>query len=201
MVHGFRKDGVTVFEQLLIVTGVMGLLFVIATGAAVVVVVRGVRRRYRSLRDRVVGVRGAPPDLPSLLRESGSVAVASIGSPGWWAVQNRRHRMWRAVTSAEHAVSVARRADAAVGDLPMLAGRLHAAADRVDAVLRASGRQGSVRKEDSLDCDRIVAAACDLRGAAVSSLRSGSHADTDGVVSAVRIEVAALAAGMRAAHS
>jgi hypothetical protein len=189
-----------VVEQVLVAIGVMGLLVVVGTGAAVVVVVRRVRRRYRAARARLLALRRAQPDLHGLLRGSGSVAAASIGSPGWWTVQSRRHRMWKAVTSAEHAVGVARQTDVAVGDLPALAGRLHAAALGVDAVLRASGRQGSLRDEDRQDCDRIVAAASDLRAAALSSLRSGSHADTDTVVSAVQIEVAALAAGVRAAH-
>lgn len=188
-------------EQVLIVTGVMALLFIVAAGAVAAVVVGRVRRRYRAVRARLLGAREAPFDLPGMLRESGSVAVASIGSPGWWAVQNRRHRMWRAITSAEHAVNVARGAGVAVGDLPALASRLRTAATEVDAVLRASGRQGSLRKADSVDCDRIVAAASDVRDAAVSSLRFGSHADTDTVWSAVQIEVAALAAGVRAAHN
>ena len=194
-------NGVAVVEQVLITVGVVGLLFIVAPGVAAVVVVRGVRRRYRSARARLLAVRGWQHDLEGLLRVSGSVASASIGSPGWWVGQNRRHRMWRAVTSAEHAVSVARRADVTVGDLPWLAGQLHAAASRVDAVLRAGGRQGSVRDQDRLDCDRIMAAASDLRSAALYSLRSGSHADTETVVSAVQLEVAALAAGIHAAHS
>jgi len=195
------EDGVAVVEQVLIAVGVVGLLFIVAAGVGAVVVVRGVRRRYRSARARVLAVRGRQHDLEGFLRVSGSVASASIGSPGWWAAQNRRHRMWRSVTSAEHAISVARRADVAVGDLPSLAGRLHTAASGVDAVLRASGRQGSLRDQDRVDCDRIMAAASDLRSAALSSLRFGSHADTETVVSAVQLEVAALAAGVRAAHS
>jgi hypothetical protein len=189
-----------VIEQLLIGTGVIALVFMIATVVGAAVIVRRVRRRYRSLRARLQPVRALPTDLPGLLRSSGSVAASSIGSPSWWVVQNHRHRMWKAVTSAEHAVGVARRADVAVGDLPALATRLRAAATGVDAVLRASDRQGSLRKEDRLDCDRIVAAAADLRAAALSSLRTDSHAGTDTVVSAVQIEVAALAAGIRAAH-
>jgi hypothetical protein len=194
------RNGVAVVEQVLIAIGVMGLLFIIATGAATVVVVRGLRRRYRAARSRLLSAQGAHHDLQSLIRVSSSVASASIGSPGWWVVQNRRHRMWRAVTSAEHAVRVARRADVAVGDLPSLAGRLRAAANGVDAVLRASGREGSLRERDRLDYDRIVEAASELRAAALSSLRSGSHADTETIVSEVQIEVAALAAGVRAAH-
>ena len=193
------ENGVAVVEDLLIAIGVLGLLFIVASGVAVVVVVRGVRRRYRSARARLLAAQWWQHD-DGRLRMAGSVASASIGSPGWWSAQNRRHRMWRAVTSAEHAVTVARQADAAVGDLPSLAGRLHTAARGVDAVLRASGRQGSIREQDRVDYDRIMAAASDLRAAALSSLRLGSHADTETVASAVHLEVAALAAGVRAAH-
>jgi hypothetical protein len=189
-----------VVEQVLMGIGVVALLLVVASGAAAVMVVRRVRRRYRRVRARLLVIGGLRVDPRRILSLSGSAASASIGSPGWWAVQNRRHRMWRSVTSAEHAVDVARRADVAVGDLPSLAARLRAAATGVDAVLRASGRQGSLRDRDRRDCEQIMEAASDLRTAALSSLRSGSHADTESVVSAVRVEVAALAAGVRAAH-
>lgn len=186
--------------QLLIAIGVMGLCFVAATGAVAFLVVRGVRRRYRTFRSRLTAVWGSPPNLEDLLRTSGSIAGASVGSPGWWLAQSRRHRMWKAVTSAEHAVRVARHADVPVGDLPMLAQALRRTANRVDAVLRAGGRMGSLRDEDRADCDRIVAAADDIRAVALATLRSDSHADTDTIVSAVEIEVAALASGIRAAH-
>jgi hypothetical protein len=187
-------------EQVLIGVAAVALLFTVVAVAGVVVAVRGVRRRYRATRRRLVAAYAARPDAHSVLRASGSAAAASVGSPSWWAVQNRRHRMWRAVTSAQHAVAVADRADVAVGDLPALASRLGAAARGVDSVLRATGRHGSLRTEDREDCDRIVAAAADLRAAALASLRSDSHADTSTVVSAVQIEVAALSAGLRAAN-
>lgn len=187
-------------EDVLIAVGVMSVLFVVATGAAAVVVVRRVRRRFRATRARLTALRSAQLDHRNLVRVSSSAAAASIGSPGWWMVQNRRHRMWRAVSSAEHAVDVARRAEAAVGDLPLLARQLGEAARGVDAVLRAAGRHGALREQDRSDCDRIEEAAAELRAAALSSLRTGSHADTDSVVSAVQIEVAALAAGVRAAR-
>jgi hypothetical protein len=189
-----------VVENVLIAAGVTALLLMLATGAAAVLVVRRVRRRYRAARARLLASRASQLDLQGLLRVSSSAAVATVGSPGWWSAQNCRHRMWRAVSSAEHAVGVARRADVAVGDLPGLVKRLTTAAAGVDAVLRASSRRGSLDTQDRMDCDRIVAAATDLRAAALSSLRSSSHADADTVVSAVQIEVAALAAGVRAAH-
>ena len=188
-------------EQILVVACVAGVLFVITTGVVVVVVVRGVRRRYRSLRDRLSGffqasqLAGTGPT-----RVRGSVALSTVGAPGWWAVQNRRHRMWRAVCSAEHSVAVARRSDVAVGDLPALATQLRAAASRADAVLCVSGRSGSLREEDRADCERIEAAAAGIHSAALSSLRSVSREEADPVVSAIQIEVAALAAGVKSAH-
>lgn len=187
-------------EDVLIAWGVMVLLFMIATCVAAVVVVRRVRRGYRTARRRLLAAMARQPELRSVVRTSGSAAVASIGSPGWWAVQNRRHRMWRSVISAEHAVSVARRADVPVGDLPALAHRLRAAATGVDAVLRATSHQGSLRNQDRSECDQIVAAASDLRAAALSSLRSDAHTEIESLVSAVKIEVAAVAAGVSAAH-
>jgi hypothetical protein len=195
-----KEEGAAVVEQVLIAMGLMAFVFFVTVVVGTTVVVRRVRRRWRASRTRFVVRRASQPDLGQLLRTSGSAAAASVGSPGWWMVQNRRHRMWRAVTSAEHAVGVARRAEVAVGDLPELASRLRAAATGVDAVLRASGRQGSLSTEDRADCDRIVRAATDVRAVALTSLRTGSHLDTDAVVSAVEIEVAALAAGVRAAH-
>jgi len=189
-----------VVEDVLVAAGVMSLLLVLATGAGAVLVVRRARRRYRAARARLLASRASQLDLQGLIRLSSSAAVASIGSPGWWSAQTHRHRMWRAVSSAEHAVEVARRADVAVGDLPALVSRLSHAASGVDAVLRASDRQGRLCEQDRADCDRIMAAASDLRAAAMSSLRSTSHADTDTIASAVQIEVAALAAGVRASR-
>jgi hypothetical protein len=188
-------------EQALVAAGVVGVLAVLTTGLLAAVVVRGVRRRYRAARARLRSLTVPQPGFGGTSRAPSAVAAATIGSPGWWAAQNRRHRMWKAVSSAEHAVAVARRADVAVGDLPALTAQLSTAARGVDSVLRAGGRLGSLSHEDRASCDRIEAAASDIRAAALSSLRSAAHADTDPVLSAVQIEVAALAAGVRAARS
>lgn len=184
-------------EQALIVTGVAAMIAIITVGAVTAVVLRAVRRRYRRARARfrLVAPRGLG-DLPV----PSSIVGATVGSPGWWAVQTRRHRMWKAVSSAEHAVGVAHAADVALGDLPALTHQLRSAATSVDAVLRASARVGPLRAEDRADCDRIEAAAADIHAAALSSLRQASHTDAEPVASAVRIEVAALAAGIRAAY-
>ena len=185
-------------EQVLIAMGVMVGLMVVSTGVVAVVGVRAVRRRYRGLKGRLGVVRVGANYPGRTLHAPTSLAVATLGSPSWWAVQNRRHRMWRAVASAENAVRVADQSDVAVGELPMLAGQLRSAAEGVDAVLRAGILSGPLRWEDRVDCERIEAAAADIRGAALSSLRSASRADADPLVSAVRIEVAALHAGLRA---
>jgi hypothetical protein len=186
-----------VVEQALVAAGVMSVLLAITIGVVAAVAVRGVRRRFRTARERIRSITVTGPRLRSTLRAPTSFTV---GSPGWWATQNRRHRMRKAVASAEHAVAVARRADVAVGDLPALTAQLSAAARGVDSVLRAGSRSGSLSDEDRADCDRIKAAAFDIHAAAMSSLRAASHAETDPVVSAVQIEVSALAAGVRAAH-
>lgn len=187
-------------EQVLIASGVVGALVVLAAGAVMAVAVRRrVRRGYRSVHERLRAVRISTMGRRGSLRQPSSVALATIGSASWWAVQNRRHRMWRAVSSAEHAVRVARRSDVAVGDLPVLASQLSAAARGVDSVLRAGARLGSLSEEDRANCDQIEAAAASIHKAALNSLRSASHSDTEPVVSAVQIEVAALAAGVRAA--
>jgi len=189
-----------VVEQVLIALGALGLLFVGATGAVAYVVVRGARRRYHRVRARLAAARTTGPGLVGLVHRSGSVAAGSLGSPGWWAMEHRRHRMWRAVTSAEQAVTVARQAGAPVGDLPVLAQRLHAAARGVDAVLRADGGTGSLQPEHRADSDRIASAAFELRRAALTAVSAGTHADASSVVSAIRIETAAVTAGIRAAH-
>ena len=176
-------------EQALIAVGVVSSIVIGTTCVLVVLAVRAVRRGFRSARDRVRSIRVAPAPL----------TAASVTSPGWWTAQNRRHRMWRAVSSAEHAVALARRCDVPVGDLPSLANQLHSAAVGVDAVLRASAVSTSLRPDDRTASDQVVAAATDIHQAALSSLRTTSHADTEPLLSAVQIEVAALAAGVRAA--
>lgn len=192
--------GFPTVEQVLVVVAVTVLLVVTTLAATATVAVRGARRRYRAGRERLrlLGVSAGPRrgDLGAL----SAVAAATVGSPGWWAVQRHRHRMWRTVVSADHAVGVAQRSAAPVGDLPVLVRRLTTAASGVDAVLRASARVPSLRRAARSERDRIEAAAVDIHRAALESLTVVANTDTDPVVSAVRIEVAALAAGLRAAQ-
>jgi hypothetical protein len=164
-------------EQVLIVLGVVTALVLATTCTVAVLAVRAVRRTYRSAR----------------------ASIAGASTPGWWAAQSRRQRLWRAVTSAERALEVARAADAPVGDLPALTRQVRSAALGVDGVLRASASGGTLAPEDRAACDQVERAAADIRRAALSSARSVSQADTAPLLSAVQIEVAALAAGVRAA--
>ncbi len=175
-------------KDLLITITVVCALALATTGTLAFVAVRSLRRRYLAARERVRSLRVPPAP----------VTVSTMTSPAWWTAQNRRHRMWRAVTSAEHTVALARRSDVPVGDLPGLTTQLRSAAVGVDAVLRASAHGGSLRAEDRATCDQVVEAAADIHRAALSSLRL-AQADTEPLLSAVQIEVAALAAGVRAA--
>jgi hypothetical protein len=188
-------------EHALIITVVIIMLLWMSTVAAVAfVMVRGVRRLSRAGRawmHRLVVSSGSGSRDIGALRASAS---ATLGSPGWWVAQRDRHRMWRDVSAAEHAVGVAKRAGAPVGDLPTLASELATAARGVDAVLRASARSRSMMSEARNERARIEAAAADLHRATLESLRMMAEGATDHVVSAARVEVHALAAGLRAAR-
>ena len=126
--------------------------------------------------------------------------TSTVASPSWWIVQRDRRDMWRSVVTARRAVAVAERADAPVGDLPALARQLQKAANGVDAALRASGGDRRLMREVTADRRRIEQAAADIRVAAMSSL-GAMRGDLQPVVSAISVEVAALAAGIQAARS
>jgi hypothetical protein len=186
-----------------------GLVLVVAfifLTAAATIIVRRVRRRWhlerRPGRSRLSGY-----GLAHMVSVSGRHAVASMGlnavdtvaSPRWWATQQARRRMWRAMAAARHAVTVARRASAPIGDLPALLRQLEVAARSADALARA-GAHGPGRAQPVIaEVGRIEDAATRLQDAAVQSLQALATADVDPLLPAVRREVAALAAGARAA--
>src|SRR4051794_24689419 len=176
-----------------VLLGVLTMVF--AAFLLVLVGARTVRRGRRRLDAfRVRGGELFPAWSPATL---GAVVTTTLGSPSWWLVQQRRHRMWRAVTSSESAVAVAQRTGAPVGELPTLVRRLRSAADRVDAQLRASTAQGS--GDAAASASRIEAAAADLQGAAEDAVQITAADESEPLMSAIRLEVAALAAGVRAA--
>ena len=182
--------------EVLLVLGVVSLLSLLAFATVTVFAVRAVGRRFRSVRTRmrVRGVGADRPDLPAVR----AAAVATVGSASWWASQRDRQRMWRAVSSAQHAVRVAEQSGAPVGDLPSLCDQLTQAAGRVDAVLRATGDDRPWRQHAG--AAEIERAAHDVHRAAVDSLSTLATDDNETVLSAVRLEVEALGAGLRAAR-
>lgn len=172
--------------------------FLAIVGMSGVAVVR-LRRRWRRRRSlRALDLTRLPLSAP-VARVTG-VVVSSIGSPSWWLVQRDRHSMWRAVSSARRAVSVAAGAGAPLGDLPGLTRQLERAARGVDAALRAGGRDPRLGRDAAADRARVENAAADIRAAAVSCLQV-TQPEVQPVVSAIAVEVAALAAGVRSARS
>lgn len=188
--------GLSALAETVAVIGAVTVLVVISTVAVgTTLAVRGVRRRYRRVRSRFASLDAGPGSRLPAVR---ATAVATVGSPTWWVAQRDRHRMWRAVSSAQHAVAVAQRAGAPVGDLPTLTRQLSGAARGLDAVLRAGARGGAARGELAAERRRLEAAAAALHEAALDSLRIVAAADAEPVLSQVRLEVAALGAGLRA---
>lgn len=202
-------------EQVFVIMALAVLALALTTVAVMAVItVRGVRWASRAARERcrhvgaaLVPARGlssrratAPGPTPTGLSVFAAGARATFGSPGWWMVQRDRRHLWRTVTSAGHAVRVAQRSNVPVGDLPLLTAQLDTAARGVDSVYRASSRVRSLRPEARVEARRIEGAAQEIHRAALDSLRASATADTEPMLSAIRIEVAALAAGARASH-
>jgi hypothetical protein len=105
------------------------------------------------------------------------------------------------VRAADHAVTVARRAGAPVGELPTLVQQLDAAARSADAVVLATARGPRGGRPATLEVRRIEEAALQVQDAAVVSLQTAAGADVDPLLTTVRLEATALAAGRRAANA
>jgi hypothetical protein len=186
----------TQLEHLAVALAAASLLLVLASGGIVVV---RLRRRWRSRHSMLRKMVGRPLTRVPVSGLSERL-ISTVASPAWWHVQRDRQAMWRSVTAARRAVSVAARADAPVGDLPVLVRQLRQAATGVDAALRASGGERRVTRAVTADRIRIEDAANDIRAAALASL-AAMRVDVQPVVSAISVEVAALAAGIQAARS
>lgn len=157
------------------------------------------RRKWRRRQTLLQRIVRQPLAFVPVSRVSEGV-TSTIASPSWWLVQRDRRSMWRSVATARRAVSVASRANAPVGDLPVLTRQLQRAAAGVDAALRAGSSERRIAREVTADRMRIEAAAAEIRSAAVASL-GVMRVDVQPVVSAISVEVAALAAGIQAARS
>lgn len=178
-----------------LVCAVTFVALVAASAAVVVHVFRRWRTRVGLLR---AVLRRTPRALP--VGRVGAVLTGTLASPSWWLSQRDRHGMWRSVVSAEHAVTVAARAGAPVGDLPALTRRLHRAAAGLDAAMRAAGSDRGLLAGAAAERRRIEATAAQVRAAAVASL-SATTADVQPVLSALSVELDAVAAGVRAARA
>ena len=200
---------ITGIEDLVIgaaaVVGLVFLLVVIVLTAATTLMVRRVRRRWQALR-RPVHLRPSGSRLstrvPAIdrrrLAATGASLATTLASARWWATQRDRHRMWRAVTAAKHAVAVARRSGAPVGDLPALASRLEAAARSADALARAAALSPRGGAPASTDARQIEEAALEMHRAAVDSLQAVTTAEVSPLLPSVLLEVQAVTAGIRA---
>jgi hypothetical protein len=178
-----------------IVAGSLTVVLVIAMvagAAAVWWAVRTTRRWRRRLSAVLTGV-GRPGDRSRVMVGFASLPVTDVS---WWAVQRDRHRMWRAVTTAERAVSGAVAADAPIGDLPALSRRLRRTAESVDATLCASGGSPGGTRQARQQVTEVILAAKQLHGAAVEALTSIAQPATSGLTDAVLVEVAALRHGL-----
>ena len=188
------------FAVLVVLVGVVGL-----TALTTLMVVR-VRRRWRSLRESVgARMHGSGLLAGSGTADRGAVSAAAMASgsrltsPHWWATQQARRRMWRSVTAASHAVKVARASGAPVGDLTTVVRQLEVAARSADALARADADVPGNGRSGVLETRRIEEAALHVQQAALQSLQSIATVEIEPLLPAVRLEAAALAAGVRAA--
>lgn len=185
---------------------VVVLLGVIIVTASVASMAGRVRRRWRVQRTTPHGatpwsLQWALTADRATIKAAASAGAANLASPRWWTVQVARRRMWQAVRGARHAVDVARRAGAPVGEFPTLARQLESSARSIDALARAkASTPGGVRRAVA-QLHRVERAACDLHHAAVESLQSVVSDDVDPLLASVHQEITAVAAGTRAVNA
>jgi hypothetical protein len=171
------------------------LVTVLVVGAAFVWwSVRKARVWYRRARIAVGLVPGDRSGAGS--RAMAGVASLPLTELSWWVVQRDRHRMWRAVTAAERSVAAAVAANAPIGDLAALTRRIRKTAESVDATLRACGPSVSAVRPLRQQVTELVAAAEQVRAAALEALTAVSRPATAGLTDAVLVEVAALRHGL-----
>ncbi|HEX2858075.1 MAG TPA: hypothetical protein VHO26_11485 [Propionibacteriaceae bacterium] len=195
-----------VLVDVMAIFGLALLSGVVVVTVAATIAVRRVHRRWRSWRRRGVArlqeagwVRTEPVTGGPVVTAAVLASAAHLARPQWWAVQQSRRGMWRAVAAARHSVGVAGRAGAPVGDLPTLVAQLELAARSADALARADAGRADGSRSHHREVRQVEEAALQVHEAAVASLHSVAVAESDVLLPAVRLEVAALAAGVRAA--
>jgi len=182
-----------VAHSVIVAIDAVTLILLATTVLGIALVVRSARRRYRAMRARF-GLRLLTARSAALPTIAASFS-ATVGRPAWWATQHERHRLWRAVAGADQAVAAAGRAHAPVGELPMLLRQLRRAAADADAALCASGTSDRAATDARSHVRRVQQAAAEIRAAAAQSAGVVADAESHDLLSAVRLEVAALAAG------
>ena len=190
------------------VAGLVMLLALLAVTLAATMVIRRSRRRWRVVRGLISRrSRGGPLSRRPAVNGRALAASAlglttnTVASPRWWATQNARRQMWREVTAAKHAVTVARRAGAPVGDLPALVRQLEGAARSADALAQADAHSPRRGRPATPEVRRVQRAALEVRDAAVDALQAAATAEVSPLLPSVRLEAAALAAGALAAST
>ncbi len=106
------------------------------------------------------------------------------------------------MSGAEHAVAVARRAGAPVGDLDQLCVRLREAAADASRLLAIQPQATAARSDPgpaTSQASGLVATAAQIQGAAAAALAATSQPAAAGLADDVHREVVALSAGLAAA--
>jgi hypothetical protein len=178
-----------------LVAGSMAVFFVVMALVAVVGLVWVTRtiRRWRRGFAAMLTRQG--------LSHTGSkvvvgMAALSVTDRAWWVVQRDRHRMWRAVTSAERAVATAVAENAPIGDLAALTRHLLSTAGSVDAALRACEHSSVGLRPLREQVSAVVGAANQIHAAALEALTAIAVPVTSRLTDAVRVEVAAVRHGI-----
>ena len=178
-----------------------GVVFVALVAAGGLWLRRRARRRLQALGPVLAG------------RARGAAAVAGGAGSRWlWSlpVPDRRWReggrarreLWRAVSTAEHAVAAARRGGAPTGDLDGMCRRLREAAGSADRRLAIGQRPavaGAGLDPAVSEVSGLLSAAGQIQAAASAALASVSRPAARQLADDVRIEVTALAAGLASA--
>jgi hypothetical protein len=178
-----------------------GIVFVALVAAGGLWLRRRVRRRLEGLGLVLAGgARGAA----AVAGGAGSRWLRSLPVPDrrWREGGRGRRELWRAVGAAEHAVAAARRGGAPTGDLDGLCRRLRQAAGSADRRLAIGQRPataGAGLEPAVSEVGGLLSAAGQIQAAASAALASVSCPAARQLADDVRIEVAALAAGLASA--
>jgi Sec-independent protein translocase protein TatA len=170
----------------------------LVAGSAAIIGLRWLRRRWARLRTLAARHAGR------LAREASTAVwrwLWSVQVPDhrWRALHRVRRQLWRAVADTERAVQVASGAEAPLGDLMSLAGRLREAARQLDSSLRIAQR-GSGSRPDvsslSREAEVLLTAAGHIQQSASVTLAATSVPAGDQLLEDARIERAAISAAV-----